>query len=81
MLSPIVGDDLVGEIEQTDTSNLADALESRWPGLKNHLFDAAGGLRPHVLCFIDDEPDRLDGPTRPIGGGSTIRIVQAVSGG
>ena len=42
---------------------------------------ADAALRPHVLCFIDDEPDRLDGPTRPIREGSTIRIVQAVSGG
>lgn len=81
VLAPIVGSDLGGCIEVTDTSDLADALETRWPGLANHIFDSSGALRPHVLCFIDDESERLAGSPRPIADGARITIVQAVSGG
>jgi hypothetical protein len=81
VLAPIVGDGLGGEIEVGDTGSLRQALEDRWPGVATHLFDTTGVLRPHVLCFIDDASDRLEGEPREISDGSTIRIVQAVSGG
>lgn len=81
VLAPIVGEELGGEIEASDTEHLREALESRWPGLTNHLFDSRGALRPHVLCFIDDVGDRLDGQPIQLGDGSHIRIIQAVSGG
>jgi hypothetical protein len=81
VLAPIVGDELGGEIEASDTTSLREAMEDRWPGLTNHLFDSTGAQRPHVLCFIDDASDRLDGEPRALADGSVVRIVQAVSGG
>ena len=80
VLAPIVGDDLHGTIEIDDASQIRVGLESTWPGIGNHLFDSAGSMRPHVLCFVDDEANRLD-HAPALQNGSQIRFVQAVSGG
>jgi hypothetical protein len=48
------------------------------PGLRNHLLDDAGGIRPHVLIFVDAM--RADLAT-PVGPGSQVQVLQAVSGG
>jgi hypothetical protein len=80
VLAPIVGDQLHGTIDIDDGSEIRVALETAWPGIGNHLFDSAGAMRPHVLCFVDGESHRLSDPA-PVRDGSEIRIVQAVSGG
>ena len=81
LLAPIVGEDLTVEIQAATTEELQRELEEARPGVSRHLFDATGALRPHVLCFVDDESTRLADPEQPIPEGATIRIVQAVSGG
>lgn len=80
VLAPVVGDDLGGTIDVADGSDIRAALEASWPGIGNHLFDSSGTMRPHVLCFVDDESHRLDVTAR-VREGSEIRFVQAVSGG
>lgn len=80
VLAPIVGEELRGTIDIDDASQIRRDLEATWPGIGNHLFDSTGSMRPHVLCFVDDESHRLDdAPT--VREGSEIRFVQAVSGG
>ena len=81
VLAPIVGDDLTVWIEATTADELQRGLEEACPGVSHHLFDSTGALRPHVLCFIDDESTRLADPDQPLPEPATIRIVQAVSGG
>ena len=81
LLAPIVGEDLVVTIDATTAGELRQALEEARPGVSQHLFDSTGALRPHVLCFVDDESTRLSDPDQPILRRSTVRIVQAVSGG
>lgn len=52
------------------------------PDLARHVFDEAGALRPHVLCFHNDVNSRwVDADTVPLVDGDRIRIMQAVSGG
>lgn len=80
VLAPIVGADLQGTIEIDDASQIRLGIETAWPGVGNHLFDSTGTMRPHVLCFVDDEAHRL-GETPDLRDGSQIRFVQAVSGG
>ncbi len=80
VLAPIVGDELHGTIDIDDASQIRLGLERTWPGIGNHLFDSIGAMRPHVLCFVDDESHRLDEPPA-VRDGSEIRFVQAVSGG
>ena len=74
----------------------ADLVE-REPRLRPHLFNEAGGLRRHVLCFHNgtntrwlagrspgaagSSAERTDGWDTPVGEGDTILFMQAVSGG
>lgn len=81
LLAPIVGEDLTVELDASTVAELRLALERERPGVGHHLFDATGALRPHVLCFLDDESTRLTDPDQPIGEGSVLRFLQAVSGG
>ena len=67
-----------------DAARLDEALEElvqEMPAIEVHLFDHTGTLRPHVLCFVDGEPTRLEDRSQPIGRDSKIRFLQAVSGG
>lgn len=74
----------------------ADLIE-REPRLRPHLFNEAGDLRRHVLCFhngtntrwlggpaagdADSPGGRTDGWDTPVGEGDTVVFMQAVSGG
>ena len=60
---------------------LDDLLEQQ-PGLAYHLFDEAGRMRRHILCFCNDECRRgRDGLEVPVRGGDTITILNSVAGG
>jgi molybdopterin converting factor small subunit len=82
MLSSVLGG--VRRIEANgDTWPLAleDAF-ARLPGLRVHVYDESGRLRPHVLCFVNDVNTRFgDGPAPRLRDGDRITIMQAVSGG
>lgn len=68
-----------------EAESLAGALEAlvrEHPALGVHLFDEAGGLRQHVLCFHNRTNTRwLESLEVPLAAGDTIAILQAVSGG
>lgn len=81
LLSPIVGEGLVVDVTASTVGELRDALEVARPGVSHHLFDSTGALRPHVLCFIDDEASRLTDPEQVLHSDATVRVIQAVSGG
>ena len=60
---------------------LQDLVRQR-PGLGMHLFDDAGAIRRHILCFHNELYARgQDGLKRPITPGDTITIPNSVSGG
>jgi hypothetical protein len=48
------------------------------PGLRNHLLDEEGRIRPHVLVFVDAA--RADLYTL-VGANAEVQVLQAVSGG
>ncbi len=65
--------------------NLRAALDEAFAGhprLRGYLLDDQGALRANVVVFIDgcrcDERQRLDQPLQP---GSTVHVLQALSGG
>jgi sulfur-carrier protein len=64
---------------------VADALADlarRHPGVVDRVLDERGAVRPHVNLFVDGESVRwLEGLDTPLGEGSTLAIVPAVSGG
>ena len=74
----------------------SDLIE-REPRLRPHLFNEAGRLRRHVLCFhngtntrwlagpsaerADSPGEQTDGWDTPVTEGDTVLFMQAVSGG
>jgi hypothetical protein len=70
-----------GARHQAEGATLAEVLENLFaeePGLRNHLLDESGAIRPHVLIFVDSSRAEL---ATPVGPGSQVQVLQAVSGG
>jgi sulfur-carrier protein len=55
-----------------------ESLFGREPGLRNHLLDENGVIRPHVSVFVDGRQAEL---VTPVSDGAEIYVLQAVSGG
>ncbi len=66
------------ELEAADVRGLIDALEARWPGMRDRLSDSLPRIRPHVNIFVDGERSMLETPLKP---GARVFIVTAISGG
>jgi molybdopterin converting factor small subunit len=66
------------EAEGDSLGEVLESLFSLEPALRPHLLDEEGSIRPHVLIFVDSS--RADLGT-PVGPGSEVQVIQAVSGG
>ena len=69
-------------VEASTVAEVIAALEQQAPGLGFYLCDEAGRLRTHVNLFVDGQ--RIADRTRlsdPVGPGSEVFILQALSGG
>ncbi len=66
---------------ETVGAALRDLVQQR-PALGLHLFDEAGSVRRHILCFHNDVYARgNDGLASRVEPGDTITILNSVSGG
>lgn len=69
-------------VEADTVRGALDELLRRHPALAVHLFDEAGRLRQHVLCFHNQTNTRwVEDLSVPVAVGDVITIRQAVSGG
>jgi molybdopterin converting factor small subunit len=58
------------------------SLVDRYPGLRENLLDASGGLHKFVNVYKDDDDIRyLDGLDTPVVPGDVLSILPAVAGG
>lgn len=82
LLARIAGEKHVSVAADTVGGALA-ALLATHPGLRQHLLDDRGELRPNVLCAVDGEPTRLSTSDRDAAlvDGATIVFVPSVAGG
>jgi sulfur-carrier protein len=55
-----------------------DALDARWPGMRDRLCDSRPAIRRHINVFVDGEKAALDTPLAP---GTEVIIMTAISGG
>jgi molybdopterin converting factor small subunit len=55
-----------------------DALDARWPGLRDRLRDSRPAIRRHINIFVDGERATLATPLAP---GSEMLVMTAMSGG
>jgi MoaD family protein len=66
-----------------DVQCLLDALLTRFPALRSHLFAPEGGLYPHVHVFVNGRDVQYLplGLTTPLGLDDNVSIFPAVGGG
>jgi molybdopterin converting factor small subunit len=68
------------EVTGEDTYAVLDALFAAHPGVRTHLLDETGALRPNVLCALDGDRTRLEQP-EAVRSGSSLTFVPSVAGG
>lgn len=78
MLSEAANIDLRHEVAGATVGEALSALFDRKPGLRNHILDDGGEVRPHVSVFVNGVQSDL---ATNVDDGSEIRILHAVSGG
>ncbi len=66
------------ELEASTVGDLLDALDSRWPGMRDRLRDSTPAVRRHIKIFVDGRRARLETPLTP---GAEVYILTAISGG
>ena len=66
------------EVAEGRLSDSLDSLFASLPGLRNHILDERGEIRPHVSIFVDGSRASLDAT---VGSGAQVRVLNAVSGG
>jgi sulfur-carrier protein len=71
--------------EAVDAATVRAALDAYFvshPEVRGYVVDERGVIRRHVAVFVDGEPiaDR-DAQSDPVGAGTEIHVMQALSGG
>jgi sulfur-carrier protein len=78
VLTQAVKTGLRHEVVGNDVDQVLRDLFRVEPGLRNHLIDESGNIRTHVLVFVNGERADL---TTIVPDGSSVQVLQAVSGG
>jgi sulfur-carrier protein len=69
-------------IEGETVGAVFTALVEKYPGLRDNLLDASGGLHKFVNVYKDDDDIRyLDGLDTKLANGDVLSILPAVAGG
>jgi sulfur-carrier protein len=72
----------VVEVDAADVSQALDALNQRYPGFKERLYDDKGELRQFINIYRNDEDIRFGSGLRtPLSENDDLSIVPAVAGG
>ena len=65
-------------VEAATVAALVDALNARWPGLRDRLCAPGPSIRQHINVFVDGERATLATALKPE---SVVHVIPAVSGG
>ena len=66
------------DVPAASVSEIIDALDERWPGMRDRLIDSTPRIRRHINVFVEGRRAGLDTPLDP---GAKVFIITAVSGG
>ena len=66
------------QVSATSVSEAIDALDRRWPGMRDRVCDSRPRIRRHINVFVDGERATLDTPLPP---GAEVIVMTAISGG
>jgi sulfur-carrier protein len=59
-------------------AELLDALDGRWPGMRDRIRDSTPAIRRHMSVFVDGRRARLE---TPLTAGGLVYILTSMSGG
>ena len=65
-------------LEAASVAELVDALDARWPGMRDRICDSTPAIRRHINVFVNGQRARLGDAVPP---GADVFILTAVSGG
>ena len=71
----------VVEGEGANVRELIDNLDSKFPGMKDHLLDRRGRLQGFVELFVNSDVVYPEGTSRPVKDGDVVEILMIVAGG
>ena len=66
------------ELSVQTVEEMIDALDSRWPGMRDRLCDSTPAIRRHINVFVDGRRATLATRLNP---GTDVFIITAISGG
>lgn len=66
------------ELAASTVSELLDALDSRWPGMRDRLCDSTPAIRRHIRVFVAGKRATLRTRLAP---GMDVFVLTAMSGG
>lgn len=66
------------EAQAYNVAEVIDALDSKWPGMRDRLTDSHPAIRKHLNIYVGGEKAQLD---TPLVEGARVTILTAVSGG
>ncbi len=59
-------------------SEMLEALDTRWPGMRDRLRDSRPSIRRHINIFVNGRRANLDTALEP---GAKVYVLTAMSGG
>jgi molybdopterin converting factor small subunit len=66
------------ELVAATVGEAVDALDRRWPGMRDRICDSTPRIRRHINVFVDGDRASLGTPLAP---GAEMVILTAISGG
>ena len=66
------------ELSVSTVGDLIDALDSRWPGMRDCLRDSTPRIRHHINVFVEGKRGTLETRLAP---GAEVFVLTAISGG
>jgi molybdopterin synthase sulfur carrier subunit len=66
------------EVSAATVAEAIDALDARWPGMRDRICDSRPAIRRHINVFVAGERANL---TTPLAPGAEMLVMTAISGG
>ncbi|MCY4392033.1 MAG: MoaD/ThiS family protein [Chloroflexi bacterium] len=80
LLEGLTGGARTVEVSGRNLRQVINALDERYPGMKERLLDEDGALIPEIMAAIDGETNHL-GLLQPVTETTEIQFVPAIGGG
>jgi molybdopterin synthase sulfur carrier subunit len=66
------------ELPASTVGGVIDALDARWPGMRDRLCDSRPAIRRHINVFVEGERATLRTRLAP---GAEVFVITAITGG